>query len=110
DFYPELTEITAAHQKCPGLAERQARERIDMDAERLATLARRAARYPNSVSTQTRWADELVAQGRAEQARAVLERAAERMPWETELAYELSKRVLAEDGLEAARQVIRDAL
>ncbi len=109
-YFPPLAKITPAHDQCADLAKKVAFARPDQDAQRLAVFRRQAKRFPYDSSAQTNYADELVAQGKTDQARQVLLDAKERMPWELSIWNELANRALADKGKDAAAAILRDAI
>ncbi|QDG51614.1 DUF3858 domain-containing protein [Persicimonas caeni] len=109
-YFPPLDGLIAEPEKCPSLAETLAFERNDMPDERLAVYRKRAKRYPYNSSAQINYADELIAQGRAGEAKKVLLAGKERMPWALNVWNKLANQTLAEEGKDAAVAVIQEAI
>ena len=110
NYYPALDQITPASDHCPRLEDRLLRHRTDRDARKLELLDIEASRNPYNTSTHIRLAEELVAQSKTDQARAVLLSARERMPWSLTLWSELANLALASDGEDAALDILRKAI
>jgi tetratricopeptide (TPR) repeat protein len=108
--YPGLDTITAAHERCPSLAETLALERDDLPEERLAMYRKRAKRYPYNPGAQSNYADELIAQGRLGEAKKLLTSARDRMPWALGLWNKLADQALAEEGKDEALAILQRAV
>ena len=108
--YPELSSITEAWEKCPGLERRQLRQAPDApDDERLALTRRMAERHPYDAGRQIALADALRRRGETDRAHRVLRDARTRMPWSSALVSERANRIFADSGQQAAVDFMRES-
>ncbi|MBA2663554.1 MAG: hypothetical protein H0U74_14795 [Bradymonadaceae bacterium] len=109
-YYPELAQITAGHRACPSLAQRENSERPDRVNGQLELARREASRHPLRTDRQLRYVRQLVLNDQADQAKAVLEAALERLPGAVDLWSELANLELVREGKAASAQVLRKAM
>lgn len=110
NYYPTPDQITPAHERCPGLYDTWVKAQPELFDERLAMQRRRAMQYPYDTGAQVSYAEALIAEGRLEEARGVLDAALARRPESFNLYATLADLALAEQGPQAAREVIEGAV